>query len=168
MGVRYLAKNRTSIRKVIQLVIEGQEGEAFNRRDALETAPAQYERADTLAERLLDELALIVAESVQHSDEVDARQRQLVDKLSKELPDVLRDPVVRRRLVANGGVVQRLVGLAQEGRRDGDGLDDDAMRISAEDLPLAFEELAVCRAREPRICLSSSAASQACALLRST
>jgi hypothetical protein len=141
--VRYLAKNRTSIRKVIQLVIEGQEGEAFDRaREALETAPAQHEGADTLAERLLDELALIVAEPVQHSEEVDARQRQLVDKLAKELPDVLRDPVVRRRLVADGGVVHRLVGLAQEGRRDGDGLDDDAMRISAEDLPLAFEELA--------------------------
>lgn len=140
--VRYLAKNRTSIRKVIQIVIEGQVGDAFDRaREALETAPAQHEGADTLAERLLDELALIVAEPVQHADDVDATQRQLVDRLSKDLPDVLRDPVVRRRLVA-AGVVQRLVGLAQEGRRDGDGLDDDAMRIRSDDLPLNFDELA--------------------------
>jgi hypothetical protein len=141
--VRYLAKNRTSIRRVIEIIIEGQEGEAFERaRDALDSAPAQHEGADTLAERLLDELALIVSEPIEHATSVDPVQRQLLDKLARELPDVLRDPVVRRRFVAADGVVQRLVGLATEGRRDGDGLDDDAMRIYAEDLPLAFEELA--------------------------
>lgn len=140
--VRYLAKNRTSIRRVIEIIIEGQAGEAFERaREALDSAPAQHEGADTLAERLLDELALIVSEPIEHDTNADPVQRQLLDMLARELPDVLRDPVVRRRFVAADGVVQRLVGLATQGRRYDDGLDDDAMQIGSEDLPLAFEEL---------------------------
>lgn len=141
--VRYLAKNRTSIRRVIEIVTAGQKGKAFDRaREALDTAPARHEPEDTLAERLLDELALLVAQPIDHADGVDARQRMLLDRLTKDLPDVLRDPVVRRRLVASGAVVPRLVRLALEGRNDGDGLDDDAIRITNDDLPLSFEEIA--------------------------
>jgi hypothetical protein len=141
--VRYLAKNRTSIRRVIEIVTVGQEGSAFDRaREALDTAPARHEPEDTLAERLLDELALLVAQPIDHADGVDAKQRMLLDRLTKDLPDVLRDPVVRRRLVAPGAVVPRLVRLALEGRNDGDGLDDDAIRITDDDLPLSFEEIA--------------------------
>lgn len=140
--VRYLAKNRTSIRRVIEIIIDGREGDAFQRaREALERAPAQHERADTLAERLLDELAIIVSEPIDHAEGVEAQQRLLLDRLAKELPDVLRDPVVRRRFMAPGAVVPRLVQLAREGRRDGDGLDDDAIKITEDDLPLSFEEL---------------------------
>jgi hypothetical protein len=140
--VRYLAKNRTSIRRVIEIITEGQQGGAFDRaREALETAPAQHERPDTLAERLLNELALIVAEPIDRAEGVEAAQGLLHDKLAKALPDVLRDPVVRRRFVAPGAVMPRLVQLALDGRRDGDGLDDDAIRITADDLPLSFEDL---------------------------
>lgn len=140
---RYLAKNRTSIRRAIEIVIEGLEGPAIeNAREALTAAPAQNESEDTLGQRLLDELALITAEeSMQDVEAVDRRSAQMVAKLRRELPDILRDPVVRRRLTREGAVIPRLVGLALRGRRDGDGLDDDAIRVVENDLPLAFEEI---------------------------
>jgi hypothetical protein len=65
----------------------------------------------------------------------------LRNKLERELPDLLRDPVVRRKLVAKGAVIPRLVGLSVRGRQDGDGLDDDATHFSASDLPLTFNEI---------------------------
>ena len=62
---RYLAKNRTSIRRVIEIVIEGLEGPAIEAaREALLNAPARSEREEILAERLLDELALITSENI--------------------------------------------------------------------------------------------------------
>lgn len=140
--VRYLAKNRTSIRRVIEIVIDGMQGPAVDAaREALESAPGHIESEEVLAERLLDELALITSREEQMSSELDKHSQQLLAKLREELPDVLRDPVVRRRLTADGAVIPRLVGLAMQGRSDGDGLDDDAMRIAEGDLPLSFEEI---------------------------
>lgn len=140
---RYLAKNRTSIRDVVETVIRGLEGTAIEAaREALMSAPAQSENEQILAERLLDELALIISEeSHARIDVIDNKAAQMVDKLRRELPDILHDPVVRRRLTANGAVIPRLVGLAMRGRRDGDGLDDDAIRVTEDDLPVTFAEI---------------------------
>ena len=140
---RYLAKNRTSIRRVIEIVIEGLEGPAIDAsREALLSAPARLEGEEVLAERLLDELALIASEEQRADiDVADGRAAQMADKLRRELPDILRDPVVRRRLTEEGAVIPRLVGLAMRGRSDGDGLDDDAIRVVGDDLPLAFAEI---------------------------
>ncbi len=140
--VRYLAKNRTSIRRVIEIVIDGMQGPAVDlAREALESAPAHTESEKVLAERLLDELALTTSEERQQNPEQDQHSEQLLAKLQGELPDVLRDPVVRRRLTAEGAAIPRLVGLAMRGRRDGDGLDDDAIRVAEGDLPLPFDEV---------------------------
>lgn len=142
--VRYLPKNRTSIRRVIEEVIRGLDGPAIvEAREALAAAPANTEKADVLAERLLDELALLIG----HLDTEDGSNRPedlalFVAKRRQHLADVLRDPVVRRRLTADGSVIPRLVDLALSGRKPGDGLDDDAVHISDVDLPLEFEELA--------------------------
>ena len=140
---RYLAKNRTSIRSVIETVIKGLEGPAIEAaREALLSAPARTESEQVLAERLLDELALITSEeSAAEIDGAHGRAAQMADKLRRELPDILRDPVVRRRLTGEGAVIPRLVGLAMRGRSDGDGLDDDAIRVIDDDLPLAFAEI---------------------------
>ena len=140
---RYLAKNWTSVRRVIEIVIEGLEGPAIEAaREALLNAPARSERDEILAERLLDELALITSEETAAAIDVgDRRAAQMADKLRRELPDILRDPVVRRRLTGDGAVIPRLVGLAMRGRSDGDGLDDDAIRVVGDDLPLAFAEI---------------------------
>ena len=140
---RYLAKNRTSIRHVIETVIKDLSGPAVEAaREALLNAPAQSESEQVLAERLLDELALVTSEESSARINVgDPKVAQTVDKLRRGLPDILRDPVVRRRLTADGAVIPRLVGLAMRGRRDGDGLDDDAMRVTDDDLPVAFAEI---------------------------
>lgn len=142
---RYLPKNRTGIRQAIEIIIRGLAGPRIDEaREALQSAPAHTESDEVLADRLLDELALLIT----HADELpsaagdtEPRQLQIRRKLQRELPDVLRDPVVRRKLAAPGAVIPRLVGLAIRGRQAGDGLDDDATRFLASDLPLTFEEI---------------------------
>ena len=140
---RYLAKNRTSIRSVIEIVIEGLEGPAIDAaREALLSAPARSESEEVLAERLLNELALITAEESATDINVDDHKTAMMAaKLRRDLPDILHDPVVRGRLTEDGAVIPRLVGLAKRGRSDGDGLDDDATRVAGDDLPLAFDKI---------------------------
>lgn len=142
---RYLPKNRTGIRQAIEIIIRGLSGPKITEaREALEAAPAHTESDEILAERLLDELALLIShveDLPSQSPLTDDRQRQLRNKLERQLPDVLRDPVVRRKLVAPGAVIQRMVGLALRGRQPGDGLDDDATHFLPTDLPLTFEEI---------------------------
>jgi hypothetical protein len=143
---RYLPKNRTGIRQAIEIVIHGLTGPKIDEaREAIEAAPAHTETDEVLAERLLDELAILVSRTdhlptnlVEPSDQ---RQQQLRKKLERQLPDLLRDPVIRRKLVAPSAVIHRLVGLTLRGRQEGDGLDDDATRFLASDLPLTFEEI---------------------------
>lgn len=141
---RYLPKNRTGLRRAIEIIIRDLNGPRIDEaREALESAPAYTESDDILAQRLLDELALLIGDLDQFQPELpkDARTTQLRQKVSRELPDLLRDPVVRRKLVADGAVVQRLVGLALRGRAEGDGLDDDATHFLSSDFPLSFEEI---------------------------
>lgn len=156
--MRYLAKNRTSIRRVVELVIEGMSGPVIDAaREALESAPARSENEETLGQRLLDELALVVAEEPTLQSDADSRSAQMREKICRELPDVLRDPVVRRRLMSADAVIPRLIGLARSGRRDDDGLDDDAIRVLEGDLPLTFDDIghASRGAREALLRLSS-------------
>lgn len=140
---RYVPKNRTGIRQAIEIVIRGLTGPRIDEaREALDSAPAHTESDEVLAERLLDELALLIAHDEEfESGTDDARRLQMRRNLRRDLPDLLRDPVVRRRLAAPGAVIPRLVGLAIRGRQAGDGLDDDATHFLASDLPLSFEEI---------------------------
>ena len=140
---RYLEKNRTSIRHVIEIIIEGLEGPAIEAaREALLSAPAQAESEDVLAKRLLNELALITSvESTADLSISDHKEAQMVSRLRRDLPDIFHDPVVRRRLTGDHAVIPRLVGLAIRGRSDGDGLDDNAIRVADDDLPLQFVEM---------------------------
>ena len=142
--VRYLPKNRTGLRRAIEIVIRDLNGPRIEEaREALQSAPAHTESDEILAQRLLDELALMISQlelrpvgSVE-----DKRAAQMRTKLVRELPDLLRDPVVRRKLTADGAVILRLVGLALRGREEGDGLDDDATHFLESDFPLTFEEI---------------------------
>ncbi len=139
---RYLPKNQTSIRRVVELVIAGMQGPIIDAaREALELAPAHSESDTTLGQRLLDELALIVAEERTDQTNLDPHDAQLRDKLRATLPDVFHDPIVRQRFTSPGAVIPRLIGLAQSGRQDDDGLDDDAVHIAGSDLPLAFDDI---------------------------
>ncbi|MBN2447687.1 MAG: hypothetical protein JXO22_13220, partial [Phycisphaerae bacterium] len=91
--VRYLPKNRTGLRRAIDIVIRGLTGPRIEEaREALEAAPSHTESDDILAERLLDELALLVSQISSNQAESGTNQRaaQLRKKLSAELPDLLR------------------------------------------------------------------------------
>lgn len=142
---RYLPKNRTGLRRAIEIIIRDLDGPKIaEAREALAAAPAQSERDEILGERLLDELALLVSrpdEYLSSPSSADPQANQIRAKLARQLPDVLRDPVVRRKLLEPGAVVLRLVGLALRGRQEGDGLDDDATRFQVTDLPLTFQEI---------------------------
>ncbi len=142
---RYLPKNRTGLRQALNIIMQGLDGSAVNTaREALATASSAAEKDDILGERLLDDLALVISRHDEFLDVPageDDRARQTRQKLVRELPDVLRDPVVRRRLLAPEAVILRLVGLSMRGRQEGDGLDDDATNFRASDLPLTFHEL---------------------------
>ena len=142
--VRYLPKNRTGLRRAIEIVIRDLSGPRIEEaREALQLAPAHTESDEILAQRLLDELALMISqlEPRPAGSVEDKRAAQMRTKLVRELPDLLRDPVVRRKLTADGAVILRLVGLALRGREEGDGLDDDATRFLETDFPLTFEEI---------------------------
>lgn len=143
--VRYLPKNRTGLRRAIEIIIRDLEGpQIAEAREALAAAPAHTESDEILGERLLDELALLVSrpdEFLGTPPTADARAAQMRAKMARELPDVLRDGRVRRKLLEPGAVILRLVGLAVRGRHEGDGLDDDATRFQPSDLPLTFEDI---------------------------
>lgn len=142
--IRYLPKNGTSIRRVIEEVIDGMEGPVAEkaRRD-LEAAAPSSESPEVLADRLLDELAILIG--LLASQEGDGRSPQeahFVEQKREQLADICRDPVVRRRLKRDGAVIPRLVALAMAGRTPGDGLDDDAVFVASDDLPGVETELA--------------------------
>jgi hypothetical protein len=142
--IRYLPKNGTSIRRVIEEVITGMDGPVADQaRKDLEAATPANESREVLADRLLDELAILIGLLTSH--EGDGRsldEAHFVEHKRHQLSDILRDPVVRRRLRRDGAVVPRLVDLAIAGRTPGDGLDDDAVYVAADDLPGAERELA--------------------------
>lgn len=143
--IRYLPKNGTSIRRVIEEVIAGMDGPVAEkaRKDLAAAAPSN-ENSDVLADRLLDELAILVGRlETRDGDGRSREQAFFVENRQQQLADILRDPVVRRRLRRGDAVIPRLVDLAMAGRTPGDGLDDDAVYIAPEDLPGAESELAV-------------------------
>jgi hypothetical protein len=66
---RYLPKNRTGIRQAIDIVTRGDPDKKFApAREALQAAPASTESDEVLADRLLDELAILLS----YTDEVSA------------------------------------------------------------------------------------------------
>jgi hypothetical protein len=142
---RYLPKNRTGIRQTIQIIIDGLEGPAIDAaREALNLAPAQNLSDAQVGELMLDRLAYLIGnpdELPLLTHELSKEQKLLREKLIRDLPDLFRDPVFRRKLLAEGAVISRLVKLALRGRHEGDGLDDDATRFSPSDMPLTIAEI---------------------------
>ena len=86
---RYLPKNRTGIRRAIEIVIRGLTGPRIDEaREALESAPAQNESNEVLAERLLDELALLVS----NLEDLPPDANTTLDDREQQLPQEARAP----------------------------------------------------------------------------
>lgn len=130
--VVYVPKYGTNLRSIVELVLEGMEGDEFDAaRRALSKARDESIDEELAPERLLNELALQVGHAPPEGENPDHR-RYLIE----HLPVLLQDPVFRAKLLEEGGVLRRLVALALRGRQVDDRLDDDAGQFSADDLPL--------------------------------
>jgi len=137
-----LPKNRTSLRHVVEVLIEGLDGPVAKKaREDLLNAPAARETPDLLADRLIDTIAI----EVEHGDHTSKRktrgEQQNFDKIRGELPNVLRDKLTRTTMTKEGGVIRRLVGLGAEGRNPDDGLDEHAVEVSTADLPMDMRRI---------------------------
>ncbi len=135
----YLPKNRTNLRGVISRLIEGETGRAIdNAREALEQAPAQHHEDDALGSLLIDQLAFEANFGELGLSGLGKRASELRDRVKRDLPTLLQDPITRSALTREGGVIPRLVDLANKGRHENDSHDDFDVQISEEDLPLGI------------------------------
>lgn len=116
----YVPKHGTSLRKVIELILDEMEGQdVAELRDALQSATSK-----------LDERAAPSAVLGALADAVEFRDQRRVDSEEEEerrsalrevLPDLLRDPLFRNNyFLVEGGIVRTFVDRALRGHRPGD------------------------------------------------
>jgi hypothetical protein len=135
--VVYVPKYETNLRSIVRLVLEGMEGDEFDAaRKALDRASDENIDEDKAPDRLLNELAVQIGDAPDDGENPEHRTY-----LKENLPVLLHDPVFRKRLLADGGVIRRLVGLALHGRQVDDDLDDDSGQFGIEDLPLSATDV---------------------------
>jgi HPt (histidine-containing phosphotransfer) domain-containing protein len=137
--VVYLSKYRTNLRGVIYAIIEGFEGPSFDAvRVSLHNAADSLDEARA-PEELLNQLAVAFntwkPADVQHADY--DYQRYLAG--SNGISQLLYDNIFRESLLAEGGVIQRLVRQALHGKERSD--DEEPFQFDVEDLPTGVERI---------------------------
>jgi hypothetical protein len=133
----YVEKRNTSLRRVVETILEGLTGPAIDDlREKLAAATTSITGLEEAKDQMLHELAHRL-EFPDH--EVDA-ESQYEPIAREELPHLLRDPVLRRHLLREDGAVHRITRLGIEGLSGDD--DDSDPFINEEDLPLRPEDLA--------------------------
>ena len=141
----YIPKSDTNLRQVIRLILEGLEGEAFERlRTGVDTAVDRLDESQA-GKWLVSNVALRVEGDTGSPDEPDPDIRA---HLRANLRPLLVDPWFERRFVAEGGVVDRLVREALEGRRSEDKDEPFEFRAGDFDLTIADIQKANQKARE--------------------
>ena len=137
-----LPKNRTSLRHVVEVLLEGLDGPVAEKaREDLLTAPAAQEAPDLLPALLIDAIAIELERGGHTSERETEDEQQNFDKIRGELPNVLRDAITRSAMTEEGAVIRRLVDLHGNGRSDGDGFDDHSVKVSTADLPLEMKNI---------------------------
>jgi hypothetical protein len=126
-----IPKIGTNLRDVLKLILEGLEGEVFDRyRETLDKATGALTVGEART-RILDELAIAVGpDRYPDTSDLDDYQAELVS----ELPNLLHDPVYRRLIDTEGAIIhilaEHILGQANEAERR------EAPRLFAEsDLP---------------------------------
>jgi hypothetical protein len=116
--VVYVPKYGTSLRKVIELILEKMEGdEAASLRTELREAANTFDER-TAPDSLLDALAVRVQHSRDEND--DSPADQMKAEVAAQLPAVLRDPYFRTFFLAENGVIHQFVEKALRGSRPDD------------------------------------------------
>jgi hypothetical protein len=129
--VVYVPKYGTSLRKVVELILEKMEGdEAASLRTELREAANTFDER-TAPDTLLDALAV----RIQHSKDeggggpVDQTRAELAD----QIPAILRDPYFRPYFLSENGVINQFVEKALRGSRPDDR--DTPFVFTEDDLP---------------------------------
>jgi hypothetical protein len=129
----YLPRSETRLDRVIDLMLDGRTGGAFDEiRGAVGTATRAMD-LDEAARRLRDELSVAVRKL--DTSSADESQRQLREHLRDNLPDLLDDPVYVKRLVREGGPLRRIVEQAMAGASD------EPAEVKPEDLDIQLTAL---------------------------
>lgn len=119
--VVYVPKIGTSLRRVIELILDGMEGE-----QAEELRLALAEATDRLDARTAPSAVLAaLADRIEYSPLTTVGDSEIDDRrktLSQALPNLLRDPFFREQFfLREGSVVHQFVDRAMRGHRPGDG-----------------------------------------------
>jgi hypothetical protein len=142
----YIEKRNTSLHKVIETILEGLEGpRIMDLKDRLAENARSLRTVAEAKHKLLLELAFLVetADPAAKLTGPDGTvfDPQFVSHLQKHLSALLLDPVPRTALLRAGAAVERITRLAFEGATGLEDVDERALQLTEEDLPLQPEDL---------------------------
>ena len=132
----YIPKSDTNLRAVIGLILEGLEGEAFDKLRTDLTTAVEHLDENVATKFLVNQLALKVETLPAAEGEPDHEIRA---HLRVNLRALLSDPLFEERFIAPGGVVDRLVREALHGRGSED--KDEPFEFRGEDFNLTIAEI---------------------------
>jgi hypothetical protein len=111
MHVVYVPKRRTTLRQVVDRILDQQHGPRFEEfRQRLQRAQDSFNR-ETAPDRLVDELANSIRD-LSHDDLAKSDPYRAL--LIEELPTLIQDPVYREALLEDGSVIRRTIDNALE------------------------------------------------------
>jgi hypothetical protein len=133
----YVPKDGTSLRRVIELILEQMEGpEASTLREALNRSADRFNEIEAPT-ALLDALARTLEfRSTQGAPQGEGPDRKWI---AGNLPILLRDAVFREHLLRADGVIQGFVDKALRGSRPSDS--NEAFAFSVDDIPISLPNL---------------------------
>ena len=132
----YVPKQDTTLRDVIHLMLDGISGkDVDDLRASLDAATSSLD-PEQARKKLLADLGLRI-----EADTIDlpGEAGEIRTYLRSTLRSLLVDPFFERRFAADGGVLDRLVREAMDGRREGD--KDEPFEFSPEDLNLTLPDI---------------------------
>ena len=106
----YIEKSNTSLKKVIEKILEGLSGPKVDElRDSLKTASSANTTIEETMDRVLNELG----SNLQFSETAEAAGSE--EKVAREcLTPILQDPVLREHFVSTAGPIRRITQIAYE------------------------------------------------------
>jgi len=139
----YMKKNHTSLRNVIENLIDGLKGPIKAQTlEKLESAPAQNQSPAALGNLLIDRIAHEVGFGGSRDSEIPDKERGLIEMVRRDLPSYLQDKDVKPLLTGEDGVIPRLVHLSSGNRQPDDDYDPD------EEREFRLDDLALIKASE--------------------
>ena len=107
-----IPKVGTNLRRVLELILEGMEGDVFDQFRTRLNKATEHMSLEQAKINLLDQLALAVgAHGPKVAAQVAEDERDVHTYLIKQLPILLHEPALREHLLATNGIIERLAKL---------------------------------------------------------